>query len=551
MKKILALVIGISLVAALGIVLSGCGQQTPSISTSSNQPKGLTIRGTVFGTTYFWDTSYSAYEILRGTSLAGVVLTLSGNSVNKTTTTDSKGEYVFTDLPQNAGGVSQSNTTGYTIVATKEGYQRMMAPTAISSSSGPLPDNSEVTLDIDMKDQPVVLSMSPSPGTTVEAGPLSVTVQFNEAMDPTSVRPSITASGLRTFAVGDILSLTTSWSNNNKTLVITSGSLLPNQTYYLQLDPGSTAKDASGNILDSLQGPYYYDTGSGGISWQIYNGLIYASGWIPDPNKYYRTASGGVLGAPSNISVTLNNLLPADADFSDVITGGNNVRLHWDTPTSGQITGYRAYVSLSSSGPWNLFDTITDGSNQSDKTISSVNTSIFGTDSVDPVCYNKWAFENNKIYFRVVAFNGEGESSAATAEAREGKGPQIDNKAYSGRSGGGGFAAQLLNNYYYLPALTDGTDTKVAYIAFYEPINALTVTATNFAYSAGTITKAALLTSSSGNLTASWGTNVYSVVKLTSDTAFSASDLITVEAGVKDLAGNPVVTGTGDTATIQ
>ena len=92
-------------------------------------------------------------------------------------------------------------------------------------------------------------------------------------------------------------------------------------------------------------------------------------------------------------------------------------------------------------------------------------------------------------------------------------------------------------------------DTKIAYIAFIEPVDPATIIAGNFTHSAGTVTDATLLTSSGDNLGAFWLSFERSIVKITSDTDFAALDTITVGSGVKDLAGNP--TEAGEIATVQ
>ncbi|KPJ68739.1 hypothetical protein AMJ44_05535, partial [candidate division WOR-1 bacterium DG_54_3] len=134
-------------------------------------------------------------------------------------------------------------------------------------------------------------------------------------------------------------------------------------------------------------------------------------------------------------------------------------------------------------------------------------------------------------------------------------GPQLNTAAYSGRTLGGR-AAEVLNNNYYLPALTAGTDTKIAYIAFNQPVDPSTILATVFQHTdvgdvtKGLVTNATLLTSSSSNLSGIWPGNLFSIVKITSDTDFALTDKIKVSTAVKDLAGNPVVSGTGDEVSI-
>jgi hypothetical protein len=210
MKRFLLALIAVGLIGLTGLMVAGCGQSVPQVSTTSSQPKGLTIRGTVYGYNLSWN---------RDLPLAGVILFLSGDKVNKTTTTNAAGEYSFTDLPSNNVG---SGSSGYNIVATKEGYQRHIVTglTFGSDSTAPVPDNSVLTQDIAMMNNPIVMNISPYPGATIEAGVNTIAIQFNEAMDASSVRPLLRSWGLRTFAIADTQTFTTTWSADSKTLYI-------------------------------------------------------------------------------------------------------------------------------------------------------------------------------------------------------------------------------------------------------------------------------------------------------------------------------------------
>jgi hypothetical protein len=519
MRKILGLVL---VLAMVGMLVAGCSTTTPEIKTIVSQPKGLTIRGTVYGRNQ---------GDLEGDPLSGVVLFLSGDSASRTTATNSKGEYVFSGVPATGTGAN-----GFNIVATKEGYQRAIRRDIDFGEDTTPPNNSVTTIDIYLNNRPVVNSITPAPGVTIEVSSNFV-VAFNEAMDISSVRPSLTAQGVRTYAIGDTSTINTSWSSDHKTLTITpTGNLLPNTNYGLAVDPLDTARDASGNDLDTY--PEY----SGGLVDTVYNAT--------QERYYHRTASGGFPGAPTGLHLTVSGgggvVLPANLDYIAII--GGEALLNWHAPTSGgPISGYRVYVSNSSTGPWHLADTI--AGNSAAIAVDDVNISIHGDGDFDPVSKGNAAFINYKVYFRVVAYNADGESSAAAAEAQDATGPQLDATAFSGRSLGAGFLGTTLFNAYYLVALTAGTDTKIAYIAFNEPVDPSSITATNFTHSAGTVNSATLLTSYREPL-ASWTGDVYSIVKIVSSTVFANGHTITAGTGVKDLAGNAVVAGPSASVTI-
>jgi len=95
------------------------------------------------------------------------------------------------------------------------------------------------------------------------------------------------------------------------------------------------------------------------------------------------------------------------------------------------------------------------------------------------------------------------------------------------------------------------TGVQTCALPIYQPVDASTITAGNFSLSpSGAVTGATLLTQSSGILSVtSFTGEAYAVIKITSDTDLAGRN-VTAKTGVKDLAGNPVVTGTGDTVTL-
>ncbi|MGB9613618.1 MAG: Ig-like domain-containing protein, partial [Candidatus Margulisiibacteriota bacterium] len=365
----------------------------------------------------------------------------------------------------------------------------------------------------------------------------------NEAMDASTIIPSLSPAGIRTFASGDTIPLATTLVDG-KTLIITpEATLVPNQRYTLSIDPNTTARDTAGYPLSTL------------------------GEQAQKSSQSYRVTTGGLPGTPEGVTLSyydpfggVTRILTSDAATGIDFTHINNLwsgflRLYWNPPSDGgPVTGYRVYAAIDSDSASNyvlLGETTNNYWSFPSKGSGGLVNALFGTENIDPVATKNYPLINKAVYFKVVAYNGDGEGSAAsTSGLKELVGPKLDTKAFSGRTGGG-FTAAVQNNNYYLAGLKAGTDTKIAYIAFNEPVDPSTITAGNFTHSAGTVTGATLLTSSSSNLSSGvWSGDVFSIVKIISDTDFAAGHTITVRTGVKDLAGNPVVTGTGDSVTI-
>lgn len=573
--------IGACLVIVVGLTMWGCGSSSnPNLTViqPTPVPANLTIRGTVYANNQGMATipivGIPISPEYKGQPLAGATVYLSGSGATRTAVSDANGEYKITGVPQTAQQSSSllGGSGGYTIIASKEGYQRRMVDNIQLSGSTPLPDNSEVTIDIGLSPKPVIMSLTPSVGTTIEAGPATFTVTFNEPMDPSSVRPSLTCQGLRSAAAGDTQSLSTAWSDGNRTLTISAPNLLPNQTYRLEVDPRATAKDADGNQLDWLilsmddfSNIIDLDKGSGGVTCWVFNaGIDLVLGApipsppagvpipITDPSKFYRTVAGGVPGAPGDVQVSLGNppKQPANASYSDVFPNVGSpppfqVDVYWAPPTSGQISGYRVYVSLSSTGPWTQLLT-TGGSTiplpmttpYFIGTVGDVSLALFGTTNLDPVSIGKWPFVNNKVYFKVVAFNGDGESPAAAADAQIGKGPSLHSVA-DDNTGGGYWSPYndkiLLNGYQLLKPLNNQT----FYVSFDEPVDIAyaQIAGSYIITGPGTVhvVTATVMTTSSSVLS---GADGCTIVKIVTDNPVIGLGYSVNSSGVKDLAGN-------------
>ncbi|MDD5383050.1 MAG: Ig-like domain-containing protein [Candidatus Margulisbacteria bacterium] len=541
-KRYIAALLAVVALALGARYLLGCGQGNPEVITKAAQPEGLSIQGTTYHMIPFYDTPSASWQLKRGSPLAGVTLYLSGQSGTSVASSNNNGEYLFTNLQQNPAG-----SNGYTIVASKEGYQRLMISGVTFTGQIPLPDNSIITQDIEMNPRPVVLAITPFPGATIEAAILTVTVEFSKAMDTSTVMPSFSPVAFRTFGAGNAANVTSTWSNQNKTLTVKTGQLLANMFYRLVVDSYSSIKDASGNPLDPLMVYGPNDTGSEGLPSDVYNGSSL--------NWSYRTRSGGVPGAPGNFSLSVSGEPSASFNFQEVMLAGfQGVRFHWDRP-AGNISGYKLYASASLSGAWNLMTLLNASENYYVCSPQGVNNAIFGSTMVDPVGTGRYAMVNGRAYFKVVAYNGDGEGAGATLEAQDSIPPQVDPTAWSSNSS---FTGLTLQNNYYLEALTNKSK---AYVFFNEPIDPSTAIAANFEITTTsgtprTVSGVSFLTSHSGFLGQAGAPapleSAYAVVEVTAsgDITGSLYRIKAKEGKVRDLAGNKVAAGGSTTGTL-
>ena len=509
----LSLLIGIGLVVTLGMLVSGCGQQTPTINTSNSQPQGLAIKGVVYSTTVAGT---------KGAPLAGAVVSLSGNSANQTATTNALGEYLIKDIPDGA----------YILIVTAEGHVRNTATgVVIKPSTGVPADNTVTVADIQLSSSPIIVSISPNPNAVISQTTTFVVV-FNEAMDPSTVNPSLSPSGVRTFTIpGDSAPIKTGWADSRTLLITPEAALISNEAYLLSIDPNTTARDASGYTLVT----------TGDLSLAA--------------NVNFRVTAGGVPGTPSNLSITVGTkAITSDAtgaDYADVF-GAASIGLHWD-PSTGQVTGYKVYVANSATGNYVFLTNATNNRNYVDVTANNILSALYGTTAIDPLAIGGYPMINIPLYVKVVAFNGDGESAAASASTKELIPPTLN---ATGWDGNGTFTTPyVLDNNYYLPAI--GTDDTVAYVFLSEPVDPATVTTAAFAITAvggapvRTVVSATLLTQSSGKLRGAGPAPMaatYAVVKIVADGSIKDPDaagpmayqIMAVQANVSDLAGNRV-----------
>jgi hypothetical protein len=508
---------------ALTVLIAGCGQQVPQVSTTMAAPGNLKIQGVVYSISYYASGGY--YYSHFGPTVSGATVTLLGTAESKTALTNDKGEYMFENVRYG----------DYYVKGTKDGYQSDITDVIMSAVEG-----SVTTLDLSLSVHPVVRSVSPAPNSTIEAS-ATFTVTFNEPMDTATVRPRIAAGGIRTFAAGDTAAVSCAWSGGDTILTITPQSTLSaNQIYRLYLaNTFEDVKDKDGNIL-AINVSY-----TGGVP------IDEDGDVIEQTNDYftYKTTAGGAPAAPGGLTISTSGgqFTATGVDYADIMTPVT-INFNWLPSSSGNVTGYKVYLARSSNGPWITSAALTTTSNSLTAvgiatTIISALFDASAASTVNPVSTHNYPFINEKIYAKVAAYNGEGESSAsAGADAIEINPPGRDTTAYKA-----GFGGQRLLNGYYLTALAVG-DTTIAYIAFDEPIDPATLSAGTFTLDGGlSVVSATLLTSSSASVGvgAAWppGGGVYSVVKIIASGNISGRTL-TVPTAIKDLAGNAIPAST-------
>ncbi|MBU1616487.1 MAG: Ig-like domain-containing protein [Candidatus Margulisbacteria bacterium] len=530
-KKIFSLF----LLLLMGVVISSCGQTNPTITTTESTPQNLVIKGTVYEKEWIYDSGY--YSSVRKGPVAGVTVVLSGSYETQTSVTGANGEYVFEKVKPGY----------YYIISTKDGYQpaRDEVGTFTFGFAVGVLDNSFYTQDIELSPYPVIKSLTPSKDSTIETS-ASFTLVFNKAMDTSTVRPKITATGPRFFAAGDTVNMSAAWSTDQTTLTLTPNSpLLPNQTYrlYLAGEPSQSfadVKDAAGHSLAIA-----YSSSGYGVPVET------PQECVVEESLYftYRTASGATPSAPTNLALTIGtgaggkmitSSPTSGADYNEIYAA-TNINLTW-TPSTGNITGYRVYLS---DNPTNNFRLAQVGSayyvtaNYATLTMTNVLNTLYGTTLIDPFGTPTYPMVNQPLYVKVVAFNGESESVSAECNARDQVGPRFDPtyKKY-------GYAGAVVNNGSYLPAI-DTANKKVVYLGVMEPLDASTVTAGNFSITAGggtSIVSVAIMANSSVKLTTFGGT-VYCVLRVETTTDMDATTKIKMGSAVLDLSGNAPYVG--------
>lgn len=471
----------------------------------------VTLRGTVYEYTTNWET---------GQPVPSAIVHLSGNSGAYTTTTDSRGEYTIAGIPDGK----------YVVVVTAEGYAD------ISALSGSVPiksvdikaaDNTITTCNMYVYVFPIITKFTPTAGSVIANNPV-FTITFNEPMDTSSVRINLVPKGVRASAVGDTVQANLTWSADSREVTVTpNGNLISNEVYRLQLQPPSGFPTMSDPPFDSKGNPIFL------FNWW------FAAIFDQELRYYadYKTASGGIPGAPAALQVTINNLPTPEVDFVDVISTANKIRLNWTPSTAGSVTGYKIYAAKSGSilnyipleSDISTDTTTTDNYFTSD--ISKVIRAFYGDGAeVNPVSTRNYPMVNNSVYFKVVAYNGDGESGGGVVSVRDAVGPKrrVGPNYFIAPYAGG-----VIGNNFYLPPISE---MERAYILTNEPLDASTIDKNFFSLDGGlTVTAATLLTNG----------DEYAVVEIRANGNLAGRTL-TMLSGIKDLSGN----GPGSTSNI-
>lgn len=530
MRNKVALFIALSLLASLTY---GCGQSLEGNIVRANAK--VTIRGQVFKWYYSGMNAPGGSTINpRGNPLPGVYITLDGNSLSMTTTTDANGEYRFVGIPDGT----------YSISGTAEGYIYQSPSTTISikPSVGDAAQDSiyEVTSFTWFDELAYITSYSPTPGTVI-ASDQAFTIGFTSPMDVSTVRITFVPQGIRSFisGAGTNVNASIAWSTDAKTATVTPiGNLSPNLTYRLQIDYSYGAANKY-YPLDQRGAPLYAP--SGGLSNTQAKYLL--------PYADYRVGAGGLPVAPSGLIVSVAGQTKEGIVYDDLLQGGSEVALNWAPSASGNITGYRVYAALSSA-PSNYVPlemaattgTVTTCAYYT-SSVSKVLKAFYGSSTVGPISTGNYPFINSGVNFKVVAYNGDGESVGTVASYRDQAAPRI--YFWQPAVWNGCLAVPLptiMDNGYYADSLADNE----AYILFYEPVVASSLDKTKFKISGGaatTIDNVSFMTSSDFPL--SGGTTIYSGVKVKANAALNMvgqTYTLTVE-GVTDLSGNTIKAG--------
>jgi len=510
-----------SIFVSLAVLASSCGESV-KLATSTPQPSNITLMGTVY------ELIWNGATFVRGDAVAGAHVRLDGESGTWSTTSNANGEYSFQGIPDG----------NYTITVTGEGY--LFTPVfsqqiSVKPADKVPADNTIMTLDIGYYVRlAYITSYSPAPGSIVPTDQ-GFTVTFNTPMDTSTVTFRLVPQGFRASAAeGDTVQVDQSWSSDNRTVTITpQGNLVSNEVYQLLL-----------NYDNFSASPPFYPLGAQGERYmsRAFSGTPFLD--ILYHYATYETSAGGVPGAPSNLQVVINGKTTSEVDYSDVETATNDIALYWEPSSAGNVTGYRVYVAQS--GSVNNYAPLMDvtpaswtTNNYFNSQIIKVMDALHAMSVIDPIGTGNYPFINNTVYFKVVAFNGDGESGGVVVSARDVKGPDavVFQPFFKA-----GYAGGVLANNYYLPPI-GALETDRVYVSLNEPIDPASVVAGNFSLDGGlNVVSATFLTNCFEGISLNWR----AVVEIVADGDLTGRTL-TVTSGVKDLAGNGVETGTGDT----
>lgn len=486
MKK--GIMICLAAAAGFGLLISGCGSVKSEINVVPGQPTGLSIRGTVW--------SVASGKITGKVKEASV--SLSG-TLSSTVTTDADGNYVFENV----------NPGTYTVVVTKEGAQQgTNTGTFVDNASS----NSVLTLDINLKDDPTLISTVVDKSTSPE----TVILTFSEAMDKSTVIASLSYDGVRAF--GQVES-STNWSADGKILSVQlkGGSLAGSKYSLILAGPTGacgTMTDLNGNVFDPVGNTitYYNSTYSLSSPFTI---SLNVGGTETAPTA-----------APTNLKV-MNSSGTTEIDYLDVNFSDSKFLLSWDGVTGAKA--YKVYCSYNG-GAYQFYGQSSANNNISvtpgdaDLTLGdfqSVSAKEYDSSSISyPLNYDsniKWPFiGSSAIDFKVIAVNSGGEGSASSIiNIKDTKKPRVTSASKSWSS-----------------------TTEVS-VSFTEPLNKDSAENTaNYTISGQTISKAEL-TNNYGYY--KWGNYNFggSSVKLTFSPG-ATSGIVEVSANIQDLSGNGV-----------
>lgn len=511
----------------MAAVIVGCGQQNPQMIQSSTQPGNITIQGTLYPLEINFVPSFS---LVSGEPIAGAHVRIDGDSGAWTTISDANGQYRFVGVPDGS----------YLLSVTVEGYLYGTPATIISIKPiGNTPAEGTVnTQDIALLTFATIIGYSPAPGSTITANQ-TFEVTFNAPMDTSTVRFKLIPQGIRSSAIdsGSTVQVDLNWSDNNRKVAITpKADLIPNENYRLQMD-------YSGFFVI----PPYYPLDARGEKY--ISGSIVAGPGIADILPHfadYKTAAGGVPSAPSSLQVLINEKPTSEVDAGDVLETAADMKLNW-SPSAGNVTGYRVYIAKSGSRdnyvPLEARNsTMTSTTESYFKTnITKVINALYGAGAeVNPVSTGNYPLINNTVYFKVVAYNGDGESAGPEVAVRDVVGPQagVPGDDYVAEP----FPGQVGNGYYFPPI--DVSEKDRIYIFIREPVDPSTVIKDNFTLTGG----GGASVISANFMMSFYNPSLGSFVEIKASGDMNGQTL--TMANVKDLAGNVVKTGVGDSWSI-
>ena len=507
MKNKVPLLFGVLLITVLAY---GCGQQSPSMNTFFTQPQGVTLRGTIYE-------FQSNFQL--GVPVADAIVTLDGDRGNWTARANAKGEYSFPGLPDGS----------YIVSVSKEGYSNLNSiwSTPIKSFALKAADNTITTVNAFLFVFPAIKQFSPATGSVITNNQV-FKVTFDKAMDTSTVQFVLTSLGLRASLIsGGTVQLNVSWSADNKEATINPiGGLNSNEAYRLMIVPPTSL----------LPEPYDTEGNSGLWTW----GAIFDE----SDNVFsdYRVTTGGVPLPPANLQVIVGGQPTSELDSFNVADFTEDAQLSWAPSPSTNITGYKIYVarsgSLNNYSPLEAKSTTatSTSNNYFTSEISKVVTSLYGSlAEVNPISTGNYPFINNTVYFRVVAYNGDGESAPIEVSARDVVSPRAGFALPNYQAEP--FPGAVVNGL-FVPGI-DAAEKDRLYIMVHEPVDPATVVGANFALDGGlTIVSARLIMNY-------FVPSIGSIVEIKASGNLNGRTL--TMSNIKDLAGNPVKTGVGDT----